>query len=247
MNCELARTLLFCRACDGPRGLTHADVDALSAHMASCPECSQASSGPATAFDAAIGSAIRDVPVPLTAKMKLGRVVAARAASRMYRTWALRAAVVAVAAIGGGLGYGVHRASRPPFDPGALVWQVDRERVDPEWAVHAWLADEGMPETLPADFKMAFCTSYGKVPVQGQDVPSIEFRYFDPQSGGEEIARLFILSDAQFKFADLSPGRSSYFTSQLLHDDRDNSGYVYVVLYTTPTLDPFLNSVGRFS
>lgn len=239
MNCDVARILMLCRRPSGPGDLAPEDSRLLDQHLADCAECSRILKS-TLAFDQATAQAMRNVTIPLTGKQQLLTQVAIRQARAFRHALFFRAAMVALATIALLMGYGVMRAARPGFEPDSLAWQKDQERQDPARAVREWLAEEGFSPDLPADFNLQLCTAFGRFPVQGHSVPGLEFRYFDPQTGREELAWLYLVSDSRFQFTNLDPARSSYFTTQILHDDRKQSGIVYVVLYTTPTLQPFL-------
>ncbi|MCZ2341512.1 MAG: zf-HC2 domain-containing protein [Bacteroidales bacterium] len=239
MNCDVAHILMLCRRPSGPGDLTPEDAHLLDQHLAECPECSRILES-TLAFDRSAAQVMRNVPVPTAGKQQLLTQITTRQARAFRRTWYFRATMTVLAGVTVLMGYGVIRAARPQFEPDSLAWQKDQERQDPAWAVREWLTQEGFSPDLPADFNLQLCTAFGRFPVQGRSVPGLEFRYLDPQTGREEIAWLYLLADARFQFPNLDPARSSYFTSQILHDDRKQSGIVYVVLYTTPTLQPFL-------
>lgn len=239
MNCDVARILMLCRRPSGPGDLTPEDSRLLDHHLEQCPDCRRILES-TLAFDRTVAQAMQSVPVPRTGKQQLLNRFAVRRARAFRHALYFRAAMVMLAVVALLLGYGVIRAARPHFAPDSLAWQKDQERQDPAWAAREWLIQEGFSPDLPADFNLQLCTAFGRFPVQGQSVPGLEFRYLDPQTGREELAWLYLVADTKFQFPNLEPARSSYFTSQILQDDRKQSGIVYVVLYTTPTLQPFL-------
>lgn len=251
MNCELYRLLDNYRrpgsagASGQPMDLTAEDEAALDRHWNECSACREATIR-RQALDRAIATAMKDVPVPPLAAEQLTRRLQARQQRTVRRKQLSRLAIAASVLILLGLGYGVRQASRPGFDTDAFVWQRDQEIQDPENAVRAWLAAEGLPAELPAEFDFRLCRAFGLVPIgNGQRVPAIEFRLIDPRTGREEIARLYLLSKSQYQFRRLDPARSSYFTTQVLRDDREQSGLVYLLLLTTDQLQPFLKPGSR--
>jgi|YNPBryunderm2012_1023409.scaffolds.fasta_scaffold06549_3 hypothetical protein len=252
MNCELYR-LLDCYRRGGsasPAGLssdlTAEDLAALERHQSECPAC-RTRTIHQNAFDQAVAAAIKAVPAPPSqAVEQLTRRLQARQRRARQRKFLSRLAVAATVLILLGLGYGVRHAARPSFDTDAFVWQRDQEFQDPESAVRAWLSSEGLPPELPAPFDFRLCRAFGVMPIgNGQHAPAIEFRFLDPRSGREEIARLYLLSAKQFQFRRLDPARSSYFTTQILRDDREHSGLVYLLLLSTDQLQPFLKPGSR--
>lgn len=231
MTCDTARILLALRRPTGNGEFAPEDAAELEQHLAGCADCSRVAAA-AVAFDQSVRQAMTSVPRNLVAKQNLLTQLTTREAVRFRYSLYARAAIVVLAVLLGGIGYGIVRAARPGFDTDGLVWQLDQHLQDPELAVRSWLEGEQLPPELPAPFDYRKCKSFGRFPLQGGSVPGIEFRYYDLQSGREEIARVYIVSDTEFQLHGLTPAQSSYFVAEVLHDDRANSGLVYIVAYT---------------
>ena len=99
-----------------------------------------------------------------------------------------------------------------------------------------------MPTTLPYDFNLpSRQDGVGYDLIDGRMVPWVQFR-LPPQPGAHrpDTARVLIVRKSRFK---LDPDQfrntqNSFFNVLAIPDD--GRGVGYVILFTTPTLDPFL-------
>lgn len=240
MDCDTARHLLAFRRPSGPSELTPEDVAALDRHLAGCPGCA-AVVGRQEGFDAAVGAAMRDVPVPAGLRGKLLKAAADREVTRFRRRVATYTAAAATALLAVFLAYGVTWANRPYLDPEGLVIDNDRKAESPELAVSDWLKSQGMPTDLPLDLEYRYYRWLGTEPVAGRNVPVIVFEIPQPNRGRPDTLTLYLVRQSDFRMDPMLPGAvGSFSTATVVKDDRKGSGIVYLARYNTPTLDPFL-------
>ncbi|MGL6094849.1 MAG: hypothetical protein ACRC7O_03465 [Fimbriiglobus sp.] len=240
MTCDTARTLLAFRRPGGPPELPPEDLAALDGHLAGCVGCA-AAARKADAFDTAVAAAFAKVLVPSDLRADLLKQLDRRSASRWWRRagGVAAAAVVLLAVIAG---YGVLTA-RPVFDADAVAGYHDELVRSPDAVVSEWLRAEGLPPDLPlpADFRnYAF---HGTEPLMGRNVPVVVFQIARP-NGLPETLKLYILRDRDFRLDALADARGSFYAARVLRDDRATAGVVYLAVYNTSTLDPFLKRGG---
>ncbi|MBX9581981.1 MAG: hypothetical protein K2X87_16875 [Gemmataceae bacterium] len=211
---------------------------ALDRHLAGCPGCA-ADARRLAAFDAAVGSAMRAVEVPVGLRSKLVADLSARRGAVLRRRAYRVAAVAASALLAVGLAVGAFTASRPTFDPDERALRADEQATVPgaEAAVRDWLTDQGLPARLPAPFDYGLLVMFGTEPVQGRDVPVVVFR----DRVGTGTAKVYALRPSQFKLKDVRPAQASGWQLQVLPEDR-STGVAFVVLFTGDSLAPFLHT-----
>ena len=237
MDCDTAKALLGFRRPIGSPELAPDDLAALDRHLADCPTCANLARR-AEQFDAVVQPAMVAIPIPPGLHDRLLRRDAShRAASfrrRVYQVAALAAAVL----IAGFLGYGVHRANRPAFNTDDLAANLDQTTDAPERTVREWLKAQGFSQELPLDFDFRNYAFHGTEPLFGRDVPVIVFR--TTRTGSPETLKLYLLRTTDFRLDGLVDTRGSFYTVRVLQDDRPKSGIVYLGVYNTPSLEPFL-------
>lgn len=232
MNCHLSRLLLAFR----PDELAGDDRVALDAHLRSCPACATAAKREATA-DNAIRSAMLAVPVPTGLRAKLLAHTAAQQGSAWRRKaggWAggLLAASVLIATLGWSGWY----FTRPDLSPDAVSILLDRERLSREQTVSEWLRSEGAPPSLPLKFEYGYHSFHGTQPLKGKKVAAVVF-----QSGPHQCrVYLFRANDVQTPPDGWKDVTGSEFTITAVEE----GGWVYVIAFTSPTLEPFLKPLG---
>jgi hypothetical protein len=236
MECRDARLLLAYRR---PGELAAEERAALDGHLTQCPDCA-ADARRQDGFDAVVSQAMRSVAVPAGLRDRLLTDVLARQGAawrtRVYRTVAYAASLlIAVGLVSGSALW----LLRPTFDTTALADSYAQQVEDPERAFHDWLAGQGLPPALPLPFDFRLHHAHGQQTVAGRDAPYVEFLYLAGQNR-IETARVFIVRRGQFQFDDaaLRPTVNSFCTVRVIRDDE--RGLAYVILFTSPTLDPFL-------
>lgn len=240
MDCDLARHLL---AFQRPGELDAAAVSSLARHLADCPACA-AVTRHEQAFDRAVGAAVHAVSVPTGGRGRAAaRVAAVRGVQvRRQLLTGIGGAVSLVLAVG--IGGGVFAVTRPGFDGYQAALGAEAEFENPHEAVRAWLAGQGLPDTLPADFDYGRHLEHGRMPVLGKTVPAVTFVLPSPDSPRVDFARVYVVTPSQFQTADLRGANASVRYVTVLADPA-HPHVKWVVLHTTPTLEPFLRKVSR--
>lgn len=235
MDCNDARFYLRFRH-SGPDDLGPDVVTDLDRHLADCPRCA-AEATASRRFDAAVGRAMRDVPVPAGLRAKLVADLSARRGNVLRRKAYRYAAVAASLLLAVGIAAGIFSAARPTLETDTLVQSADEQLDAPaaEQAVRRWLAAEGLPP-LPDPFDFALYLTHGTEPVQGRAVPVVVFRH--PQGPG--YAKVYAFRDTQFKLKDVKGAQASRCQAVVLKERDAATGVTFVAVYTGDRLDPFL-------
>lgn len=228
MNCHLSRLLLAFR----PNELAGPDRAALDAHLQTCPACAAAATAEAAA-DTAIRRAMVAVPVPDALRAKLHAAATATQGGiwrRKVGRWAgaMLVASLVVAVTIGVVGW----LTKPAFSITDLTIQLERERWTAEETVNDWLKADGIPP-LPESFEYGYYVSHGTGSVLGTKRPMVLFQ------NGQHQCRVYILRRGSVNvptdgWKDVSGSEYNITTKT------DPTGeWVYVIAYTSPTLDPF--------
>lgn len=239
MDCDTARDLFAFRRPGGPSELAPDDLAALDRHLAGCPACATVARRQ-DGFDAAVATVMTAVPVPTGLHGRLVRRVAARRAAGVRRRLFSYAAAAAALLLAVGLGYGVRRATQPILNPEEFARQQDQTAEGPDVAVADWLRRQKLPAELPLPVDFRNYAFHGTQPVMGRDVPVVVFQVWRPNQSRPDTLKLFLFRADEFRFADLQPAPSSWYTAQVVADDRKRSGVVYLALFNTADLSPFL-------
>jgi hypothetical protein len=210
----------------------------LDRHVVGCPRCA-ADARAVARFDAALATAMQNVPIPPGLRDQLIAKLSAQRGAVLRRKAYRWAAVAAVLLLSIGMGYGALRQSRPRLDTDQLV-QVHDARQDPdqaEAAVRQWLVSQKLPDRLPEPFDYRLLVTYGTELVQGRDVPVVVFH------AGTETAKVYFFRDSQFDLKAVPPlAQASHWQAKAY--PRETPGVLVVVVSTIPTLDPFLRGHG---
>jgi hypothetical protein len=231
MNCHLARLLLAFR----PDELAGDDRAALAAHLRTCPTCAAAANAE-TAANAAIRKAMLAVPVPSGLRDKLQSEVAARQGAiwrRKAGRWA--GGILAASLLVGLTVSGVSYFTRPAFSTTLLSDGLDVERLSKEQTVNDWLKSEGIPP-IPEQFEYAYHVDHGISPLLGMKRPRILFQ------NGQHHCRVYVFREGSVNAP--ADGWKDVSGSEYNITTRKHDGWVYVIAYTSPTLDPFLKPQG---
>ena len=217
-----------------------ADVaGALSAHLASCPACA-ADGRAALAFDRAVASAMRAVPVPPGQRERLVTHAAAKQGAalrgRLYRGATVAAAALVLVA----LGLGVFSSTRPHVPTHELVQAAEEQWTSPRPYVQKWLAAKGLPDELPWDFQYErLRVNCSDEEVAGRHVPVVALA--TPEG---DFAKVYVFRDGAFKGDPIGPAQDSNFHAMEFHDRARFPGVRYVVVHTGQDLAPFLRPKG---
>lgn len=231
MNCHHSRLLLAFR----PDELAGEDRAALDAHLRDCPACAAAARNESAA-DSAVRSALLALPVPDLLRAKLHAHVSAlqgAAWRRKATQWGACLLAACLALVLGGVG--TYFLTRPTADSEQIQRMVERERLGKEQALQQWLADEGLPAELPEPFEYGYVVFHGTGPVGGAKLPCVVFH------NGIDSCRVYIIR----KSAVSTPagGWKDVSGSECQVKTVERDGWVYVIAYTSQTLDPFLKQV----
>lgn len=231
MDCQTARLLLGISRDCGPD-----DTAALDAHLAACAACQGFAAGQA-GFDAAVSLAMRSVPLPAGGEERAVRLATAQRAVVVRRQWLRGFGAVLAVGVLAAVGFVGYRLSRPRVDTAELAQQFDYRRDDPERYVADWLKAQGLPTTLPHQLNYRFFLDATWSDLQGKPTPCLQF-----VRGGDTL-RVYVLTRGRFRLDGLTPAQSSFATVQPVPESPDHPGVAYLLLYTSPTLDTFLQPV----
>lgn len=216
--------------------LTAEDAASLDAHLGGCAACSAAARRE-VAVDAKLASAMTAVPVPAGFRDRLVRSAEGVQRAAWRRRVAASAGWTAVAAalLLGFAGYSWW--TKPILDSYAAANEFDRQFEYASADVPEWLKGRGLPEQLPFDFDLRLPAFTGTGTLHGRDLPVLTL------VNGPHVARVFIARESQFhlksdKLIDAQTSRGKVTVAR-------QGGFVYVVLYTSDTLDVFLKPPGQ--
>jgi hypothetical protein len=241
MHCDDIRRLLpFARP--GPGELDGADRAALDAHLADCPDCGPLARAEANA-DAAIGLAVRDVPVPAAFRGRLDRALdAAR-----YAWWRLRLLGAGAACVAALLAAGAaYRLTRPTLDAYAVA-QATYEQMghwrtaeDARQTADDWLRGQDRRLAAPADFDYRNLAFVGRADFGGlTGVPTLTL------VRGDATARVHFVRAAAFRGlggADEQPVESGNCTVAVRRYE-ELPGWLVIVVTGGKSVDWFLRKI----
>jgi hypothetical protein len=241
MDCPNIRQLLAYRRPGGPPELAPEDASVLDRHLAGCPSCASAARRQ-DGFDAALGAAMQAVTTPVGLRDRLLTDALARSGAIWRRTvyqYVTAAAILVMTAL---TTAGVGLLLRPTFDTDQVAAEFGTRYEVPEPAVRNFLSNADVPLTLPRDFNFALFDGIGYEKIEGRMVPWVQFR-LPPQPGANrpDSARVLIVRKSRFKLDTdrFRTTQNSFFNVLAIPDNGQAVGYV--ILFTTPKLDIFLN------
>jgi hypothetical protein len=230
MDCNHARLLLKFVRPDGTE-LEASEAEALQDHLSQCADCG-ALAGDERRLDEAFAQAMRQVPVPGGLRERiLSRLTARR--QKMLKRW-LAAAAALLLLVGGLAGWTLWQP-RPyvNVDEPAPYLIAARSPATVEEAFEKM----GVVMTAPTQFDYALLESFELADFQGRKVPKLLFVAPKDQLVAH-VAHVYVLSERQFNTED-TPASTGY---RDRHQIRvfPGPGFVYLVIYTGGSLDPFL-------
>ena len=239
MNHDTVRLLLAFRRPNGPDELTAEDAAELARHLAGCPECG-AVARQQSGFDAAVGVAMAAVPVPGGLRDRLVTDALARRGADLRRR-AYRSAVGVAAALAASvLAFGGYWAQRPAVDSEAVGADYNARAEFPEQSVRSWLTAQGLPAELPYDFDYRTYVVHGTRAVAGRDAPVVVFQTWLPNNPNRpDTVEVYVLRESRFDLT--SPDlRNTHVSPRANVEVVRGRGVVYVIVFTSERLDPFL-------
>jgi hypothetical protein len=221
------------------------DVSAdLDRHLAGCPECAL-DSQIVQSFDSAVASAMKSVAVPMGLRDKLlSQAMSQRGTvirRKVYQLAALAASLFLIV----GVSFGIFSASRPRLDTEILVNNTDELIQNSNTKMNQWLAAQNFPTELPLPFNTDLIYSLGHERIQGKDVPVILFgappeRGFANERGFAKLYLFHENSDFKLDKQTLRNADASNAHAKVLTGQGKAAGVVYIVVYTTHDLEPFM-------
>ncbi len=237
MDRNLAMALLAFDRPGGAGDLTPADRAALAAAVAADPTMADYARR-AAAEDSALGTAMRAVVVPPSAKSRVLARLTARRACKLRRARLTLAGSAAAVLLAGGVGVGVVHSLRPALDGYDLAVANERAVEAPERTVRDFLAARGLPAGPPLDLNFGHYLTHGTERIDGRDVPVVTF-VRPRQGGGFDFLKLYAVTGRQFRLDGLTDAQASLCTAHVYDDDRA-PGVRWVAVSTTVTVEPFL-------
>jgi len=235
MNCTTARALAPFMS-RGARELPPEDLAAYAEHIASCPDCA-AQARSERLEDAAIGQAMREVPIPAALR---GRVLAAVRKRRRLPVRVLAAAACLFLTVGLGIGWWMRPA--PELSVEEIANQLVSQVANQPDKIEEWFAERGLTMIAPRQFNYQYLTSYEIVVFQGQQVPQLEFFYQGRGNSPPTVAKVMVLSGRNFNL-DMEPSRIPSGSLSLRILPFENApGYLFLVASTGGPFDVFLQS-----
>jgi hypothetical protein len=237
MDCANARLLSnFVRTGE----LDAAEREALSAHLAACPECGAGAQAEGR-FDDALEAAMQRVPFPVGLKGRLLQRLAQKRPTRRWR-WAAAAALFLVSSLV--VGYVLWINQPEEFDVTRFV-SFDNETPTVE-VVEARFSDLGIAMKSPPEFNFNLLANWEPVQVQRRTVPKLTFK-----ASSGELAQVYVMSTQQFKLPEPFEEKTiknEGWLSEMLPASRHKiqirrypsiADFFFVVIYTTDSLDSF--------
>lgn len=236
MNDDTARLLA---AFGRPGELEPEDAAALDAHLAAHPDFA-ASLAADRDFDAKIGRAMRDVPVPAgLAGRLLDGVAAQRGTWYRQKAYGLAAMAAAIAiGVGGFVAYRV--GTKSDLSLTSIVDQVERDESDHAGSIDRALARHNLAYNPSRDFDLRQLEFAGTGDLNGKQVPVLYF------VNGEKNARakVYVVKDSDFAWKKLPQDGSSVANKFGLQvavlTDRKRADVAYIVVFTGAGLEVFL-------
>jgi len=238
MDCKTARLLCEVRG-DRDGELPPEDAASLQRHIESCPEC-QNRLTVETKFDTAIAKAMRAVPVPPALKARiLDRLATQRGAFYRRRFFYAAAAAACVLVAVGILTWKPTQIT--PFDVQKVATET---KFDQARRVDDWFVSQGIPYQAPAPFDPRLLAFHGTMPIQGKQVPTLEYQGFDPATSTAVFARVYVIREGEFDLKSLpetfSGSLANGLQARVFRDREQPDKLAYVVVYSGTSLDPFL-------
>jgi len=236
MDCKTARLLLHFARPLSPE-LDSAEHEALTAHLADCAECQQLRHSEQQ-LDARIGQAMRAVPLPPNLRERILHSIDVRHRAahrpRLLRMAVSLAASLLLVAVGWYFwSHSLTRIDLEAMDPEAVGFLPDSaEQIEQAFR------ERGIVVQAPARFNYGWLTYLDTTQRWGRQVPFVHL-----QRGGAFV-RIYLLDGEQFDLNHLEAhpmAPSGRVMLKWLGRSPDHR-FGYLVEYTGPSLEPFLNS-----
>lgn len=206
---------------------------ALDGHCATCPACA-ADARASAAFDRALASAMRAVPVPSGLRERL-ITRAARAQGAALRRTAYRVGGLVVAALLlVGIGLSLYSKTRPQVNTDELVRKADELYQNPPEYARQWLAAEKLPEDLPQEwrFDYSLLVHCGHERIGSGFAPVMVFR---ARQDPNWIAKVYMFREGgEFDTREMREAQASHFSTQIVVGRQQWRNVRYLAVYYGP-------------
>jgi hypothetical protein len=223
MDCHDVRSLLAFTRHDSDQ-IDPTERAAVQQHLDNCLDCAAASQSEQH-LDAALGAAMRDVPVPRDGK---ARLLAKLDASRPRPWMPIAAAAAVLLAVSLGATAWLLR----PLPASLAADIISSKHTDPE-KVEEWFKEQGVEMVAWRQLDHTLLWTYDVVEIQGQRVPKLIFVRRDPPA----VAEVIVLRRDRFETKDLHDIQNN---SKRVFVERSNEAYVYLVGTNETSLELFL-------
>ncbi|MCS7046752.1 MAG: zf-HC2 domain-containing protein [Gemmataceae bacterium] len=244
MDCIHARMALALQSRDASELDAEARA-ALEQHLEVCADC-QAWAHHENRIDDALGAAIRAVAVPAGLPSKILHTLEARRPRRRGLAWAGAAAACLV--LGLSLAGYFWLTDKPELTIDPFVTPViAKEKRSPQ-EVEEWFADLGLPIEIPRALVPEHYHDHGVARIAGQRIPRIDYVVLAGNGEGRSaVAEVYILAKNRFNLTEMlraleqAPGPivTSNHRIEVRQFD-EHPGYIYIIIYTGGSLQPFL-------
>ena len=239
MECNTARMLAEIRG-NRVNELPADDSAALDRHLNSCPDC-QSALQLEQKLDAPLLKVMCAVPVPANLKAKIFDRLATERGAVLRRKIFYAAATAAAVIVAVGI-FSWNPDRKPKIDLNELVKVTDQFDANPKGSVDAWLASHGVAYKPPEPFNPHLLAFHGLVTVQGKQVPMLCYRAFE--DGQAVSAKVYLVRSIDFDLSALQKPPEGGSWGERGHQVKvygQPDKQIYVIIYNSRTLDPFLN------
>jgi hypothetical protein len=231
MDCHDIRALLaFLRR--GAEELDPTERAAIQQHLEACPDCTLLVQSEQL-FDAALGPAMRDLPVPAGLQAR----VLARLAADRPRPWGKIAAAAAVLLVVAGLGGWMLRP-RPVVNGEVAQLTFNDVPTDAEH-VQQWYRDRGIEMGTLPQFEYQYLWSCDVVDFQGRRVPKLIFYREADARTGAAMAQVLVIQDQQFNTRELPDGIVGETRNKVTVNRDGDPGFVFLVATSPSNAESF--------
>lgn len=239
MDCIHARLVMVLHS----RQSQELDADARAAleqHLEVCADC-LAWSNQESRVDEAIGAAVRAVPAPAALPSKILHQLEQR---RPWRRGPWISAAAACLLMSMSIGGYVWFSEKPELTMTDIQVAISIQESATPYDVEQYFADRSMPIKVPEDFRFEFYQGHSIADVQGHKVPCIDFFSQNDQQSNAALARVYVVAKDRFQVEDIIAALKAGPIVMSKHriearDFPDHPAYVYVIVYTGSTSQPF--------
>ncbi|MBX9679250.1 MAG: hypothetical protein K2X38_10845 [Gemmataceae bacterium] len=233
MDCIHARMLVLMLRRD-PQSMDEAERSAVRRHVDSCPAC-LAWEMEERREDAVIAKAMHDVAVPSDLHGRIAAQLKSVPAPRSYGRLAVAAAALFL--VVGVSSWQLWPRPVVDVEPNEIASFVDAQMTSSPEAVKAWFEEMGHKMEPPPRFNFEFLSSYDVGTFFGQTkAPRLVFQAGHTRN--PVVATVYVLPKSRFRSRQDMPMFAARSQKVQVIDDPEVPDFVYVVIYTGPSLAP---------